>query len=118
MDCVEFYLSHVLTKFLIVGRALCTKNQSHETIWIFLKSQARTRVFRFFLEHEIRVLLVQLFPLITGKPLDLPKIPVVAGPITSTSYLDLATSEAWPQQKTRLYDKSKGLPIIRGQSCS
>ena len=30
MDCVEFYLSHVLTKFLIVGRALCTKNQSHE----------------------------------------------------------------------------------------
>ena len=27
--CVEFYLSHVLTKFLIVGRALCTKNQSH-----------------------------------------------------------------------------------------
>ena len=30
LDCVEFYLSHVLTKFLIVGRALCTKNQSHE----------------------------------------------------------------------------------------
>ena len=29
LDCVEFYLSHVLTKFLIVGRALCTKNQSH-----------------------------------------------------------------------------------------
>jgi len=28
LDCVEFYLSHVLTKFLIVGRALCTKNQS------------------------------------------------------------------------------------------
>ena len=29
MDYVEFYLRHVLTKFLIVGRALCTKNQSH-----------------------------------------------------------------------------------------
>ena len=27
LDCVEFYLSHVLTKFLIVGRAL---NKSHE----------------------------------------------------------------------------------------
>ena len=30
LDHVELYLSHVLTKFLIVGRALCTKNQSHE----------------------------------------------------------------------------------------
>ena len=30
LDCVEFYLSHVLAKFLIVGRAQCTKNQSHE----------------------------------------------------------------------------------------
>ena len=30
LDCVESYLSHVLTKFLIVGRALCTKNQSHD----------------------------------------------------------------------------------------
>ena len=25
LDCVEFYRSHVLTKFLILGRALCTK---------------------------------------------------------------------------------------------
>ena len=30
LDCVECYMSHVLAKFLIVGRALCTKNQSHE----------------------------------------------------------------------------------------
>ena len=30
LDCVKFYLSHVLAKFPIVGRALCTKNQSHE----------------------------------------------------------------------------------------
>ena len=30
LDCVEFYRSHVLAKFLIVGPALCTKNQSHE----------------------------------------------------------------------------------------
>ena len=30
LNFVEFYLSHVLTKFLIVGRALCTKNQSHD----------------------------------------------------------------------------------------
>ena len=30
LDCVEFYLSSSLTKFLILGRALCTKNQSHE----------------------------------------------------------------------------------------
>ena len=30
LDCVEFYTSHVLRKFLIVGRALCNKNQSHE----------------------------------------------------------------------------------------
>ena len=30
LDCVEFYLSHVLTKFLMVGRALCTKSQSHK----------------------------------------------------------------------------------------
>ena len=28
LDCVEFYLNQVLTKFLIVGRALCTINQS------------------------------------------------------------------------------------------
>merc|ERR1712242_445238 len=28
LDCVEFYLSHVLTKFLIVGRAQCITNQS------------------------------------------------------------------------------------------
>ena len=30
LDYVEIYLRHVLTKFLIVGRALCTKNQSHK----------------------------------------------------------------------------------------
>ena len=30
LDCAEFYMSHVLSKFLILGRALCTKNQSHE----------------------------------------------------------------------------------------
>ena len=29
-DCIEFYLSNVLAKFLLVDRALCTKNQSHE----------------------------------------------------------------------------------------
>ena len=32
LDRVEFYVSHVLTKFtkIIVGKALCTKNQSHK----------------------------------------------------------------------------------------
>ena len=39
LDCVEFYLSHVLTKFLIVGRARCTKKlntRAMSTIWIGL----------------------------------------------------------------------------------
>ena len=38
LDCVEFYLSHVLTKFLIVGRDLCSKNQSHEYYLVCVKS--------------------------------------------------------------------------------
>ena len=54
LDSVEYYLSHVSTKILIVGRAQRTRNQNHEyyldcliifraisTIWIVLELQTR-----------------------------------------------------------------------------
>ena len=49
LDCVEFYLSHVLTKFLIVGRALCTKNQSRMYYFecVFFTNWSRV----YYLEH-------------------------------------------------------------------
>ena len=49
LDCVEFYLSHVLTKVLIVGRDLFTKNQSHEYYLecAFFTNQSRV----YYLEH-------------------------------------------------------------------
>ena len=40
LDFAKFYLSHVLTKFLIVGKALCTKNQSYENYLDCVKSSS------------------------------------------------------------------------------
>ena len=69
-NCVEFYLSHVLTKFLIVGRDLwCTKKlntramstiliglceinfRAMSAIWIVLKLQTTNQSRVYYLEH-------------------------------------------------------------------
>ena len=45
-NCVGSYLSHVLAKFLLVGRGVCTKTSAMSTIWI-VRNQFQSHEYKF-----------------------------------------------------------------------